>query len=323
MSEIFKALQRRGAGGEETRTDESLSTFDVLRKAENLAQDKWERSSEPATGVAEAIGFEAVLRSGALATEPARPSQDVSQPGVTASQFEPSTSPQPFASIPVSIAEDSHLVSVADPDSPAAEAFRLLGVRLRDLRETHSLKRLLITSTVPREGKSTVSANLACTLARSSGRARTLLVEGDLRRPTQGHIFGIDKNVPGLSDYLKGGQDISKCIYQLDTLGFWIMPSGNCTIKNPLGLLQPQRIASLMRQLSDQFDLVIVDSPPILPLADTSIWMKLVDAILLVTRQGVTERRSLQRGLEMIEPDKLLGAVMNSSTSLPHTAYYY
>lgn len=323
MSEIFKALQRRGTGGEEVQADEPISTFDVLRKAEHLAQERWERAAEPDTSVAEAIGFETLLRGGSLAVEPAQVSPDVVSTTATASPFEQTAAPKQIATIPVSIAEDSHLVSVADPDSPAAEAFRLLGVRLRDLRDTHAVKRLLITSTVPREGKSTVSANLACTLARSAGRSRTLLLEGDLRRPTQAHIFGLDKRVPGLCDFLQGSQDLTKCIYQLDSLGFCIMPSGDSSSKNPLGLLQPQRIALLMKQLGELFDLVIIDSPPVLPLADTSIWIKLVDAILLVTRHGVTERRSLQRGLEIIAPEKLFGMVMNSSTSLPHTAYYY
>jgi len=322
MSEIFKALQQGGAGGEASQTDTPLSTFDVLRKAEHLAQEKWERNSEPSSSVAEAIGFETLLRDGALAAEHVRSANDIQSGGVASVAVEPSAGAKQFAVLPIQIAADSHLVSVADPDSPAAEAFRLLSVRLRDLRDMHTLKRLLITSTVPREGKSTVAANLACTLARSS-RTRTLLIDGDLRRPTQGHIFGVEKTVPGLCEYLQGNLELSKSIYQLDSLGFCIMPSGNCVSKNPLGLLQPQRIASMMKQLGERFDLIIVDSPPVLPLADTSIWMKLVDAILLVTRHGVTERRSLQKGLESIEPEKLLGTVMSSSTSLPHTAYYY
>lgn len=323
MSEIFNALQRRGAEGSGAQAEEPLHTFDILRKAERLAQEKWERDSGADAGIAEVIGLDALLRNGALASEPALASADIQPVSVAASPFEQTTSSAQFPCLKVSIADDSHLVSVADTGGPVAEAFRLLGVRLCDLRDTRALRRLLITSTVPREGKSTVTANLACTLARSSGRSRTLLLEGDVRRPTQGHIFGIDKNDPGLCEWLQGSRELTKCIYQLESLGFWIMPAGSCPTKNPLGLLQPQRIATLMKQLGEYFDLIIVDSPPVLPLADTSIWMKLVDAILLVTRQGVTERKSLEKGLELIEPEKLLGTVMNGSTSLPHTAYYY
>jgi len=322
MSEIFKALQRGAAAEEKVQTDQPLNTFEVLRKAEHLAQEKWENNSTSSMGLAEAIGFETILRGGTLRAESAPAASEVQPVGISAIAIEPSAAPKPFQSLPVSISPDSHLVSVVDSDSPAAEAFRLLSVRLRDLRETRALKRLLITSTVPREGKSTVAANLACTLARSS-RSRTLLVEGDLRRPTQGHIFGLEKPVPGLTEYLQGTRELSQSIYHLESLGLNFLPAGNSGNKNPLGLLQPQRIAALMKQLSESFDLIIVDSPPVLPLADTSIWMKLSDAILLVTRHGVTERKPLQRGLEMIEPDKLLGTVMNSSTSLPHTAYYY
>ncbi len=100
------------------------------------------------------------------------------------------------------------------------------------------------------------------------------------------------------------------------------MPAGRC-LSNPLELLQPARLASLMSQLSEWFDLILIDSPPVLPLADTSMWMKFADGILLVTRQGVTEKRPLQRGLEAIDPKKMLGAVVNSSKNLVHTDYYY
>jgi capsular exopolysaccharide synthesis family protein len=322
MSEIFDALQRRGKGSSEDETDSPLHAFDVLRRAEKQAQEKWERSSGSATDMSEVTGLDALLRRGALASEPAPAPQESLPASLTTSSFEQAVSPQRFSALPVSVSPDSHLVCVADSDGPAAEAFRLLGVRLRDLRDNRSLKRLLITSTVPREGKSTVAANLACTLARSS-RSRTLLLEGDVRRPTQGHIFGLDKDTPGLCEWLQGNLELTKCIHHLDFLGFWIMPAGNCPSGNPLGLLHPARLASLMKQLGEHFDLIIVDSPPVLPLADTSIWMKLVDGILLVTRHGVTERRPLQRGIEAIAPEKLIGTVMNSSTSLPHTDYYY
>jgi Mrp family chromosome partitioning ATPase len=78
-----------------------------------------------------------------------------------------------------------------------------------------------------------------------------------------------------------------------------------------------------MDQLSDLFDWVVVDSPPVLPLADTSVWSRLCDGTLLVIRQGVSEKRQLQRGVEALEPQKLIGAILNSSNSAPHSDYYY
>jgi len=78
-----------------------------------------------------------------------------------------------------------------------------------------------------------------------------------------------------------------------------------------------------MEQLTAWFDWIIIDSPPVLPLADTSVWGRLADGILLVTREGTTKRRQLQRGLQALEESKVLGAVVNSSASTDHTNYYY
>ena len=78
-----------------------------------------------------------------------------------------------------------------------------------------------------------------------------------------------------------------------------------------------------MDQLTAWFDWIIIDSPPVLPMADTSVWMNLADGVLLVLRQGTTEKRQLQRGLEALESKKMIGAVLNCSKSMPHSDYYY
>ena len=225
-----------------------------------------------------------------------------------------------FESLPVSLAPYGKLVAVTEKKSLAAEKFRFLAVRLRQLQQRRPLKRLLITSTIPQEGKSLVAANLACTLA-SRRQQRTLLLEGDLRRPVFGRQFGIG-GVRGLSEFLQGPTEATIPIYRLDALGMWILPAGGVS-QNPLELLQSGRLSLLMEQLNAWFDWIIIDSPPVLPLADTSVWMRLAEGILLVTRQGITEKEQLQRGLEAIEPAKLLGGLINSSESSTHSDYYY
>lgn len=209
---------------------------------------------------------------------------------------------------------------MTDNESPAAEAFRLLGVRLRDLRRKRPLRKVLITSTIPQEGKSMVSANLACTLALRLPE-RTLLVEGDLRRPSLSRIFGLG-SLPGLSEWLQGECTLRDCIYHLEGAGTWILPAG-ASPSNPLELLQSGKLPQLMDQLAKLFEWVIIDSPPILPLADSSVWMRSVDGVLLVTRQGTTEKRQLERGIEAIEPKKLIGALLNSSSNPANSSYYY
>ena len=212
----------------------------------------------------------------------------------------------------------SRLVSIEKEESLGAEKFRFLAVRLRHIRQTRPLKKVLITSTIPEEGKSTVAANLACTLGRRKPQ-KTLLLEGDLRRPNIAAQFGLDK-LPGLCDWLSGEtQTIS--IYRLANLGVWLLPAGTAP-ENPLELMQSGKLSSLMEQLEAWFDWIVIDSPPVLPLADASLWSKVADGILLVTRKGVTEKQQLQHGLEAIDKSKLLGALMNSSTDVAHSDYY-
>ncbi len=215
---------------------------------------------------------------------------------------------------------ESHLVASSDDGSPASEAFHLLGVRLRHLRRTRPMKKLLITSTVPQEGKSMVAANLACTLALRT-QQKVLLLEGDVRRPTQSKIFGLPER-SGVCEWLGGSGSLLKNMYRLDGPGIWILPAGFAT-GNSLELLQSGRAIPMMEQLTNWFDWVVIDSPPILPLADTSVWTNLADGILLVARQGVTHKRQLKRGLEALGTQKLLGALLNSASGVELADYYY
>jgi capsular exopolysaccharide synthesis family protein len=225
-----------------------------------------------------------------------------------------------FQSLPVSLPSNSKLICLTAPESLGAEKFRFLGVRLRQLQQNRPLKKLLITSTIPEEGKSTVSANLAAILARKQ-QPKILLLDGDMRRPSLSKVFGLGK-LPGLSEWLHGEPRPAENIYRLEGPNLWFLPAGHPP-ENPLELMQSGRLSKLMEQLSAWFDWIIIDSPPVLPLADTSVWARLADGILLVTREGTTKKRSLQSGLQALEQSKLLGAVVNSSASTDHTNYYY
>ena len=225
-----------------------------------------------------------------------------------------------FQSLPVSLPQDSKLICLTAPESFGAEKFRFLGVRLRQLQHSRPLKKLLITSSIPEEGKSTVSANLATILARRQ-QPKILLLDGDLRRPSLSKQFGLGK-LPGLSEWLLGEPRSITSIYRLEGPNLWFLPAGRPP-ENPLELMQSGRLSKLMEQLTGWFDWIIIDSPPVLPLADTSVWARLADGILLVTREGTTKRRQLQRGLQVLEESKILGAVVNSSASTEHTNYYY
>jgi len=285
--------------------------FDGLQRAE--------RESSGAESPALLVATE--LLQAAEQTRRAPQSTDERQPSANSFEANPSSGFDDLEQcpvVPVLIPQQNRLVSVGGGESLGAEKFRFLAVRLRQLRQSRPLKKILITSTIPQEGKSTVAANLACTLARRK-KQKVLLLEGDLRRPTVAPQFGLGR-IPGLCDWLcERTQGINIC--RLEGLGLWLLPAGAAP-QNPLELMQSGKLAPLMSRLESWFDWVIIDSPPVLPLADASLWSRLADGILLVTRKGITEKQQLQRGLGAIERSKLLGALVNSSTNASHSNYY-
>jgi capsular exopolysaccharide synthesis family protein len=218
------------------------------------------------------------------------------------------------------VPENSRLVTITDPSGLGAEKFRMLATRLKNLQQKRSLKRLLITSSIVQEGKSLVSSNLAVTLARH-GLQRVLLIDGDLRKPVLGTRFGIRER-RGLTEFLLGNEPAGKFVYNLEALNIHIMPAGAMP-ENPLELLQTPKLRGLIDRMSGLFDWVVIDSPPLVPVADANVWGRLSDGMLLVTRQGVTERKMLEKGLKPVDRPALLGVVFNGSTDAHHHYYYY
>src|SRR5438094_6200462 len=158
-------------------------------------------------------------------------------------------------------APESRLVAITEPGGIAAEKFRLLAVRLRNLRQRRELKRVLITSALPDEGKSVVALNLACTLARYR-QLRVLFVEGDMRRPRIRTNLGLPA-MKGLSEWLRSDIPISEVIYQINSpgLSLWLLPAGG-PLKDPVELMQSGRLAALMDRLAESFDWIIIDGTP-------------------------------------------------------------
>lgn len=228
------------------------------------------------------------------------------------------SAPAAFPSLEVSVSPSSRLVFFTQPESLAAEKFRFLGVRLRQIRQSRPLKRVLVTSTIPEEGKSLIAANLAGVLARR--KEKVLLIEGDLRRPVLAEQLGLGR-LAGLAEWLQSGAETASNIYHLHGPNMWIMPAGEPPA-HPLELMQSGRLSALVTQLTTLFDWIIVDSPPLLPLADSTVWARLTDGTLLVTREGKTQKGPLQRGLEMIKKSDLLGVVLNSCSEEDQHNYY-
>ena len=230
-------------------------------------------------------------------------------------QVEP---PRTYPVAAVDVAAHAKFVSFDQKDSLAAEKFRFLATRLRHLQQKRSLHRLVVTSSVPGEGKSMIAANLACALA--LGKQEVLLLEGDLRKPSLGQQLGV-RCLPGLSQTLRGEGD-SVNIYRVETTNLCVLLAGG-SYNNPLEFMDGNKLSPLMDSIANAFDWIIIDCPPVLPLADTSIWTRLADAILLVARPGVTPKRQLQSSIEALEQSKLLGTVINASSETTANHYYY
>src|SRR5208337_3091782 len=149
----------------------------------------------------------------------------------------------------------------------------------------------------------------------------TVLVDGDLRRPELASRFGFRRDLAGLSEILRGERQLSEVVYKLQGTGLSFLPAG-VTPENPIELMQSGRLQQLLEQLETFFDWIIIDTPPVLPLADTPLWMKLADGVLLVTREGVCEKKQLERAIEVIDRSTMLGVVVNSCSSNEQKYYY-
>ncbi len=318
MSHIFDALQRSEAERSGFDLSSTSVATELLERAERQAVSKFDAAPEvELAAAAAALEHEAAFRRGSdlpVAAEVSIPDDLRLAPDGDGGEIL-----RRCQTLNLSITPQNRLVTLAGGDTPATEAFRLLSVRLRHLRRDRKLQKLLITSTIPQEGKSVVSANVACALT-SGTRQRVLLLEGDVRRPTLSKVFGL-KAHPGICEYLQNERTLAASIYRLEPAGIWFLPAGIAPA-DPLELLESAKLPALMEQLTTWFDWVIVDSPPVLPLADTSVWTRLADGILLVTRQGTTQKRHLKRGIEALESKKVIGAVLNSSQNSSDNKYY-
>jgi len=179
----------------------------------------------------------------------------------------------------------------------------------------------LVTSTVAKEGKTSTATNLAIAFAQSG--QRVLLIDADLRNPRLNRVFKV-KREPGLSDVLIGRASLEDAVYEVsDVPNLYLLPCGPIP-PNPAELLSSQALQSLIETLKQEYDLVVFDSAPLLPVSDSVELGKLVDGIVLVVRAGVTEQDFLEEVKRIIETARLrvLGVVLNAVDLARHYGYY-
>jgi receptor protein-tyrosine kinase len=133
------------------------------------------------------------------------------------------------------------------------------------------------------------------------------------------------KSLPGIGEWASDNESITKFMYRFDDLQFWILPAGSAP-ENPVNILQSSRFLDLYKQLSTNFDWIIIDAPPLLPMADVSFWSRQADGLLLVVREGATPKNILKKGIETLDNPKVVGVVLNDAQEVEssyYSHYYY
>ena len=225
------------------------------------------------------------------------------------------------------------LIVHRDPKSPVSEVFRTLRTNIQFMNTNNKLKTLLVTSTLPGEGKSWTTANLAVTFAQAG--KKVILVDADMRKGRQYTIFEVSPR-PGLSNYLSGvdintgeevDDDLTKYIQRTQVPNLLIISAGNIP-PNPSELLISTKMINLLDQLKEICDIVIIDGTPCELVTDSIILSRLVDSTIIVTAHKQTKKDVLQKTVTSIQNvgGKIAGIVLNKipiSTKKYEQSYYY
>lgn len=209
-----------------------------------------------------------------------------------------------------------------DENRRGAEEFRTLRSRLYQIREKMPLKRLMVTSALPKEGKSFIAANLAQVIVRQHGR-RVLLIDADLRSPGMHRHLGASQT-PGLSDYLLGESDEFAVMQRGPMENLFFIPAGRQASGAP-ELLANGRLKLLLQRVEPLFDWIIMDTPPVIPVADSTLLANFCEGVLMVVRSNTTPSDLARKAREEFQDKLLLGVVLNGipADQLPQSRYYY
>jgi len=215
---------------------------------------------------------------------------------------------------------DCYVVAMDDLHSVSAEQYRVLAARLEGLWKQPDFQKIAVTSTLPGEGKTVTSINVAYILARDFGR-RVLLIDGDLRRPSLWRYVG-SKPSTGLTDVLANRQSPEAAVRPLRHEQLSVLEAG-LTPLNPTRLWKSSAIKQLLAHFEKHYDYIILDTPPVLTVVDTTLIADVVDGVVVVVRSGMTPKGALQKALGALPRPKLVGTVLNGAKMPPSTYYYH
>jgi capsular exopolysaccharide synthesis family protein len=212
------------------------------------------------------------------------------------------------------------LVTLTDPRAPASEAYRTLRTNLIFSSLDDPLQTLVVTSPVSDEGKSTALANLAVTMAQ--GGRRTIIVDCDLRRPSQHTIWGVAQE-PGLTTMVLENLDAPPLL-DVGIENLQLLPSGPLP-PNPADLLGSARMEAIVDRLAAEADLVLFDTPPVIAVTDAALLSAKLDGVLMVIRAGSTRREDAERAKDLLERlnVRIVGAVLINAAVNSRAGGYY
>lgn len=217
--------------------------------------------------------------------------------------------------------DENVVVTHSDPKSPVAEAYKVLRTNVMYSGIDKRLKSIVVTSSVPMEGKTTTVVNLAVTFAQAG--IRVLLIDSDLRKPKIHKIFMLS-NGSGLTNLLVNHDEYDRYIRSCDEPNLQILPSGTIP-PNPSELLASDSMKNFIKNISEQYDLILLDAPPVGSVTDAAIISALVDGTILVASSGRVEIGALRRSKELLSKvnANIIGVVLNKLDKRTATNYYY
>lgn len=308
MSRITEAMRRAGSGS--SALPAAMTRDDIAESIELFGD-----SDGPGRAAAAAHDLPSDVRLRSTAEADHSAELDLKLAGDVSA---PAPVPRVTLRHDLSMATSECLVSSRHMSAPASEQFRRLATTLHHAQIERGLKVIVVTSGLPSEGKTVTATNLAITLSESFHR-RVLLIDADLRRPALHDLLGMP-NVRGLADGLKVDGKLS-----LTAVSPWlsVLPAGRPD-PDPVSGISSDRMRQIIEEAAAHFDWVIIDTPPVGELSDATLLLRHADGALLVIRNGLTPYQAVQRAVDALGKERILGVVLNhvDAAELGHYGSY-
>ncbi len=217
---------------------------------------------------------------------------------------------------------DFRVVVYHNPESLAAEHFKVLRGNIMHPADGKGIKSVLITSALEQEGKTMVACNLAVSIAQSLD-PYVMLIDADVRRPNVHNMLGLSK-VKGLTDYLESDSPLSEYLIKCNIDKMTILQAGSL-VRNPAEIMTSEKMKYLVKEVRQRYEdrFVVIDSPPVNLAAETLVLAQQVDAIVMVVRYGISDKNAVDEALNRLERGKILGMVFNGFEVTPRKYTYY